>query len=96
MDVTLSNSFPAEVCERTRQNGGSVFRARANTGDPNGPIEVCPLIRTQRAPDIHDGPEHNTLQSEAGYIDARPPPPISTKSSCNARPDHTFGSNASF
>src|ERR1700730_3795227 len=29
--------FPAEVCERTRQNGGSVFRARANTGDPNGP-----------------------------------------------------------
>jgi hypothetical protein len=21
---------------------------------------------------IHDGPEHNTLQSEAGYIDARP------------------------
>src|SRR6266446_8572419 len=26
--------------------------------------------------DIHDGPEHNTLQSEAGYIDARPPPPI--------------------
>src|SRR6267142_6119720 len=26
--------------------------------------------------EIHDGPEHNTLQSEAGYIDARPPPPI--------------------
>jgi hypothetical protein len=22
--------------------------------------------------DIHDGPEHNTLQAEAGYIDARP------------------------
>jgi hypothetical protein len=22
--------------------------------------------------DIHDGPEPNTLQSEAGYIDARP------------------------
>ena len=22
--------------------------------------------------DIHDGPEHNALQSEAGYIDARP------------------------
>ena len=22
--------------------------------------------------DIHDGPEHNTLQSEVGYIDARP------------------------
>src|SRR5262245_37752844 len=22
--------------------------------------------------DIHDGPEHNTLHAEAGYIDARP------------------------
>jgi hypothetical protein len=22
--------------------------------------------------DIHDGPEHHTLQAEAGYIDARP------------------------
>jgi hypothetical protein len=31
------------------------------------------------------------LQSEAGYIDARPPPANSTKSSCNARPDHTLG-----
>src|SRR6202158_3885167 len=41
--------FPAEVCERTRQNGGSVFRARANTGDPNGPIEACPLIKIGRA-----------------------------------------------
>ena len=25
--------------------------------------------------DIHDGSEHNTLQSEAGYIDARPHQP---------------------
>src|SRR5438094_1590074 len=25
--------------------------------------------------DIHDGSEHHTLQSEAGYIDARPHPP---------------------
>jgi hypothetical protein len=29
--------------------------------------------------DIHDGPEHNTLQSEAGYIDARPQPAKLTK-----------------
>ena len=29
-----------------KTNGGSVFRARANTGDTNGPIEACPLIRT--------------------------------------------------
>jgi len=28
-------------------------------------------VRGMRA-DIHDGPEHNALQAEAGYIDARP------------------------
>jgi len=31
------------------------------------------------------------LQSEAGYIDARPLTANSTKFSCNARPDHTLG-----
>ena len=54
-----------------RRDGGSVLPAHANTGDPNGPFEAGPLIRPHRA-DIHDGSEHNTLQSEAGYIDARP------------------------
>jgi len=39
--------------------------------------------------DIHDGPEHNPLQAEAGYIDARPYLPDRRKTSCNARPDHT-------
>jgi hypothetical protein len=29
--------------------------------------------------DVHGGPEHTTLQSEAGYIDARPPADKSTK-----------------
>src|SRR6266436_3981761 len=43
--------------------------------------------------DIHDGPEH-MLQSETEYIDARPRQPASTKASCTARPDHTFGSFA--
>jgi hypothetical protein len=32
------------------------------------------------------------LQSKAGYIDARPLTASSAKSTCNARPDHTFGS----
>src|SRR5260370_42666558 len=41
--------------------------------------------------DIHGGPEQK-LQSEAGYIDARPQTDSSTKTSCNARPDHTNGS----
>src|ERR1700730_17074920 len=54
-----------------RRDGGSVLPAHANTGDPNGPFEAGPLIRPHRA-NIHDGSEHNTLQSEAGYIDARP------------------------
>jgi hypothetical protein len=35
-----------------------------------------------------------TLQSKAGYIDARPLTAIAAKSTCNARPDHTFGSIA--
>ena len=34
----------AEVCERMRREGGSVFPAHANTGDPNGPVEACPLM----------------------------------------------------
>jgi hypothetical protein len=34
----LLDALPAEVCERTRRDGGSVFSARANTGDPNGPL----------------------------------------------------------
>ena len=42
--------------------------------------------------DIHDGPEHNTLQSEAGYIDADRICQVD-ETSCNARPDHTLGSN---
>ena len=36
--------------------------------------------------------ELNALQSEAGYIDARPLTANSTKTSCNARLDHTYGS----
>src|SRR5262249_1482334 len=41
--------------------------------------------------DIHGGPVHKTLQSEAGYIDARPRSDRSMKTSCDARPDHTSG-----
>src|SRR5262249_12730114 len=42
--------------------------------------------------DIHDGPEHKPLQSEAGYIDARPQSRQIDETSCDARPDHTSGS----
>ena len=54
-----------------RRRWRSVFPAHANTGDPNGPVEACPLMRSH-ARCSHDGPEHNALQAEAGYIDARP------------------------
>jgi hypothetical protein len=39
--------LPAEVCERMRRDGGSVFPAPAKTGDPNGPIEADPLMWLQ-------------------------------------------------
>jgi hypothetical protein len=42
----LSDALPAEVCERMRRDGKSVFPAHASTGDPNGPFEACPLIRS--------------------------------------------------
>ena len=37
---------PAEVCERMKRDGGSVFPAHANTDDPNGPLEAFPLMRS--------------------------------------------------
>src|SRR5262245_28647355 len=36
-----------------------------------------------------------TLQSEAGYIDARPQSRQIDETSCDARPDHTLGSSSS-
>src|SRR5215475_7578718 len=42
--------------------------------------------------DIHDGPELNTLQSAAGYIDARPQSRQIDGTSCDVRPYHTSGS----
>jgi hypothetical protein len=39
---------------------------------------------------FHDGPEHNTLQSEAGYIGARPH--IRRIDETNARPDSSENS----
>jgi hypothetical protein len=38
LSMTQRAALPAEVCERMRRNGGSVFPARANTGDPNSPV----------------------------------------------------------
>ena len=38
--------LPAEVCERMKRDGGSVFPAHANTGDPNGPVGADSLMRS--------------------------------------------------
>ena len=45
-DRTILGKIPAEVCERMRRDGGSVFPAHASTGDPNGPVEAYPLMRS--------------------------------------------------
>ena len=76
-----------------RRDGGSVFPAHANTGDPNGPVEACPLMRSHpplismmARSTIRSNQRPDTLmQDRYRQID---------KTSCDARPDHTFGSNA--
>jgi hypothetical protein len=35
-DDLTPNPIPAEVCERMRRDGGSLFTAHAKPGDPNG------------------------------------------------------------
>jgi tricarballylate dehydrogenase len=44
----------------------------------------------------NDTPMIVPLQSKAGYIDARPLTASSAKSTCDARPDHTYGSIAAY
>jgi hypothetical protein len=46
-DDLTHNICQPEVCERMRRNGRSVFPAPAITGDPNGPFEAYPVIRSQ-------------------------------------------------
>jgi hypothetical protein len=51
-----------------RRDGGSVFPAHANTGDPNDPVEACPLMRSHRRAAIDDqkfrvrGSNHQTFE----------------------------------
>jgi len=39
-------TWRGEVCERMKRDGGPVFPAPANPGDPDGPFEACRLMRT--------------------------------------------------
>ena len=57
-------------------------RYRSSSGNRQQPNEIAGALIFMMA-------RSNTLQSEAGYIDASPHQPESTKNSCTARPDHT-------
>src|SRR5215467_9079828 len=74
-----------------RRDGGSVFPARANTGDPNGPVgglsanEIArALISMMARSTTCSNQRPDTLMQDRTSAH-------STKSSCNARPDHTLG-----
>ena len=62
---------------------------------PDGPFEACRLMRSH-ARGYPSWPGAQPLQSKAGYIDAGPTSARSSKTSCDARPDHTSGENAAF
>src|SRR5438132_12462290 len=55
-----------------RRDGGSVFPARANTGDPKWPVRGLSGNEIARARISMMAGSTSALQSEAGYIDARP------------------------
>src|SRR5438132_11259372 len=55
-----------------RRDGGSVFPARANTGDPKWPVRGLSGNEIARALISMMAGSTSALQSEAGYIDARP------------------------
>jgi hypothetical protein len=93
-DEALTTEEPRPGLREETERWRSVFPARANTGDPNGPTRGRSANQIARAL-ISMMARSNQLQSEAGYIDARPLSQIDDPS-CDARPDHTKGSLAAF
>src|SRR6516162_6515093 len=76
-----------------RRDGGPVFPAPANPGDPNGPNRglsgnenASALISMMARSTTRSNQRPDTLMQDRNA-------PRSMKFSCNARPDHTFGSN---
>src|SRR6059058_2174556 len=74
MDDRVSRQLPAEVCERMRRRWSNRSSRRVRTLVTQ--LARSRLIREsdRMRADIHDGPEQ-TLQSEAGYSNARPHQP---------------------
>jgi hypothetical protein len=74
--------FPAEVCERMRRDGGSVFPTHANTGDPDGPEftdRICgaidcgsPTSRPTR-PSADHAKLHSPIRSALSAFEWMPP-----------------------
>jgi len=83
--------FPAEVCERMRRDGGPVFPAHANTGDRRPDRGLSVNENATRAL-ISMMARSKLLQSEAGYIDARPLTASSAKPLATHGRNHTSGS----
>jgi hypothetical protein len=46
LDDVANSPYPPRSARGIKRNGRSIFPAHANTGDPNGPVEACPLIRS--------------------------------------------------
>ena len=74
MDDLVSRELPAEVCERMRRRWSDRSSRRVRTLVTQ--LARSRLVREsgRMRADIHDGPEQ-TLQSEAGYSNARPHQP---------------------
>src|SRR5204863_8609248 len=74
IDDLASRELPAEVCERMRRRWSNRSSRRVRTLVTQ--LARLRLIREsdRMRADIHDGPEQ-TLQSEAGYSNARPHQP---------------------
>jgi hypothetical protein len=79
-----------DACERIRRRWSDRSSRRVRTLVTQ--LARSRLVREsgRMRADVHDGPEQ-TLQSEAGYSNARPINQVD-ETSCTARPDHTVGS----
>src|SRR5262245_51296021 len=72
-----------------RRDGGSVFPARANTGDPNGPVGGLSANEIARAL-ISMMARSTTCSNQRPDTLMRDRICRTEETSCNARPDHTF------
>jgi hypothetical protein len=69
----ISNGDPTDPLKIRRglredkRDGGPVFTATLNTGDPNGLLKACPL-NDFAASDIHHGPKHECADRPFHFV----------------------------